>query len=211
MRIIVGISGASGIVVGLRLVEVLKSRRDVKRLEVIVTAEALRVFKYECVSESFVLSKLRELNVDAIYADSDVDAPPSSSSYVALFDWVVVAPASVKSLALISRGIGSGLLTRVVLAALRLGRGVVAVVREAPLGVAELEVLLKAARLGVRIVPAVVGFYSKPETIKDVVDFIVGKVLDVMGVEHDLYARWLEAKQKADPDPCRLVFGGGES
>ena len=70
---------------------------------------------------------------------------------------------------------------------------------------------MKAAKLGIKIVPAVVGFYSKPETIKDVVDFIVGKVLDVMGVEHDLYARWPEAKQKAGPDPCRLVFGGGGS
>ncbi len=203
-RIAVCITGASGCVLALRLCEVLRERGF--ELEAVVTRAALTVADYECVSRDWFLSKLRAW-VQNIYNEDELDAPLASSSYS--IDTCIIVPASIKTLAMVVNGIAENLVVRTVLNALRMRRPVVAVVRESPLGVVELRVLYMAARLGIAIVPAVIGFYARPQNIRDAVDFVVGKVLDVLGIENDLYTRWSEVRSRKSrlPDPCRVLYG----
>ncbi len=205
-RIAVCVTGASGCVLALRLCEVLNERGF--ELEAVVTRAALTVADYECVSRDWFLSRLRAW-VRNIYNEDELDAPLASSSYG--IDACIVIPASIKTLAMVVNGIAENLVVRAVLNALRMRRPVVAVVRESPLGVAELRVLYMAAKLGIVIVPAVIGFYARPQNIRDIVDFVVGKVLDVLGIENDLYTRWNEVRSRKSrlPDPCRVLYGSG--
>ncbi len=203
-RVVLAISGASGIVIGLRLAEVLSS----KSIEVhaVVSENALRVAETECVSREWFLEKLSKF-VKALYFENSWESPLSSSSF--LVDACIAAPLSIKSAALLALGIHENLLLRALGNCIRLRRPVVAVIRECPLGVAELRTLLNLAELGVAIVPAVIGFYTKPQGIKDLVDFIVGKVLDVLGIENDLYPRWgfSDARIARTRDPCLDLYG----
>ena len=203
-RIAVCVTGASGCVLALRLCEVLSGRGF--RLEAVVTRAALTVADYECVSRDWFLSKLR-VWVQNIYNEDELDAPLASSSYI--MDACIIIPASIKTLAMVVNGVAENLAVRTVLNALRMRKPVVAVVRESPVGVAELRVLYTAAKLGISIVPAVIGFYVCPQNIRDIVDFVVGKVLDVLGIENDLYRRWNEVKSRKPrlQDPCQVLYG----
>jgi len=202
-RIVVSVTGASGCVLTLRLCEVLSSLG--LEIEAVVSRRALTVADYECVSRSWFLSKLRTW-VRNLYSDDELDAPPASSSY--RVDGCVIVPASINTLAKIVSGIEDNLIVRTALNVLRMQRPLVAVIRESPLGVVELRTLYMAAKLGISIVPAVVGFYAHPQTIRDVVDFIVGKVLDVLGIENELYARWHEIRlnKSRSRDPCQILY-----
>lgn len=166
---------------------------------------AMKVAESECISGDFLLSKLRELGADSVYLDHELDSPLSSSSYVAAVDWVAVVPASIKTVASIAYGLSDNLVARVALNALRLGKKVIVVPRESPLGEVELRVLYRAARAGVHVVPATVGFYTKPETLLDLIDFVVGKVLDVAGVRHQLYPRW-PSTRGVGMDVCSKLY-----
>ncbi|GEM_PF-120241 len=203
LYVVVAVTGASGLVLALRLIEVLKNLRA--RVDVVVSRSAMKVAESECVSGDFLLSKLRELGADSVYLEDELDSALSSSSYVALVNWVAVVPASIKTIASIAYGFSDNLVARVALNALRLGKKVIVVPRESPLGEVELRVLYRAARAGVYVVPATVGFYTKPETLTDVVDFIVGKVLDVAGVEHQLYPRWPTTRGVGE-DMCSKLY-----
>ncbi len=178
------------------------------RVDAVVSRAAIKVAESECVSGDFLLFKLRELGVDSVYLDHELDSPLSSSSYVTIVDWVAVVPASIKTVASIAYGFSDNLVARVALNALRLGKKVIVVPRESPLGEVELRALYRAARAGIHVVPATVGFYTKPETLTDVVDFIVGKVLDVAGVEHQLYPRWPSTRGVGENMCSRLYLRG---
>jgi len=134
-----------------------------------------------------LISVARRLGV-SLYWEDEIDAPYASSSRAA--DALVVAPCSMRTLAAIAHGIPDNLVTRAALAHLRLGRPVVLVLRETPLGRAEIRNMLMAAENGAVILPASPAFYHKPRGIGDMVDFVVGKVLDVLGLPHNLYRRW---------------------
>ena len=203
-RVVIVVTGASGVVLAIRLVEVLRER-DVETL-CVVTGRALVVADHECVSREWFLGVLSKF-CTKVYREGDWESPLASSSFD--IDACIAVPLTVTSAAKLSLGIYDNLALRALGNCIRLGRPVVAVVRECPLGVAELRALLRLAEMGVRIVPAVVGFYAKPASIKDVVDFIVGKVLDVLGIENDLYARWgSEDSSRAQTlDPCRALYG----
>jgi 4-hydroxy-3-polyprenylbenzoate decarboxylase len=190
-------------VLALRLIEVLRGMQT--RVDTIVSRAAMKVAESECVSGEFLLSKLRELGADSVYLDDELDSPLSSSSYVTLVDWVAVVPASIKTIASIVYGLSDNLVARVALNALRLGKRVIVVPRESPLGEVELRVLYRAARAGIHVVPATVGFYTKPETLTDVVNFVVGKILDVAGVKHQLYPRW-PSTRKTGEDLCSKLY-----
>jgi len=151
----------------------------------LATKTAERVAQHE---ESLSLADYAESLGVPLYWEHELDAPYASSSRAARA--MVVAPCSTRTLAAIALGVADNLVTRAALAHLRLGRRVVLVVRETPLGVAEIRNMLYAAQNGAVILPASPAFYHKPRSIDDLVDFIVGKVLDVIGVEHTLYARW---------------------
>ncbi len=183
--ILVAVTGASGIVYGVRLVEVLRSLGY--RVEAVVTDAARRVGLAE---EGYdPAEKIREIGV-RVWSEHDIEAPFASSSSAP--DAMVIAPCSTRTLAAIACGLADNLVTRAALAVLRMKRPLVLVVRETPLGITELENMLKAARAGAVVLPASPAFYHKPKTVIDMVDFIVGKVLDVLGIRHSLYRRWGE-------------------
>lgn len=193
-KILVGLSGASGIIYGLRLIEYLSSRQLLEA--VIYTKSAELVAYYE---EGLELKEWLRRTPTRFFREDELAAPYASTSTIAgSVASMVVVPCSMKTLASIANGMPDNLLTRAALSLLRLKRPVILVVRETPLGLAELRNMLRAASNGAIILPASPAFYHKPKTISDLVDFITGKILDVLGVEHNLYTRWSGIVEKSD-------------
>ena len=122
------------------------------------------------------------------YAEDELCSPIASGSSAP--DAMIVAPCSMGTLSRISNGNSGNLLERSADVMLKEGRPLVLVPRETPLNAIHLEHMLALARLGVRIVPAMPAFYQHPESLDDLVNFVVGKVLDSIGVEHSLFRRW---------------------
>lgn len=205
-HIALAITGASGAVYGLRLAEELLRSRA--RVSLLISRCGFAVLREECGldwegSPEGVTEKVRDYFAAAIsmgrdetdfepvipyYADDDFFAPIASGSSAA--DAMVVAPCSMGSLARIAAGLSGTLIERAADCMLKEGRPLLLVPRETPFSAIHLENMLKLARLGVRIVPAMPGFYAKPATVEELVDFVVGKVLDQLGVGHRLYRRW---------------------
>ena len=123
-----------------------------------------------------------------VFGEGEVEAPPSSGT--ALTGGVVLCPCSMGTLARVAVGFSSNLIERAADVAIKEGRRLVVVPREAPLSVVHLENLLRLARLGARVIPASPGFYHRPRTVDDLVAHLVGKVLDALGVEHAVSKRW---------------------
>jgi len=178
MKILVGVTGASGTVYALRLLEVLKGL-GIEAVPV-VSEGARKVMAAENPGE------LPEGALD----ETQLEAPFASGSHP--FDAVVVVPCSMKTLAAIAAGYASNLITRSADVALKERRTLVLVPRETPLNAIHLENMLKLARLGAVILPAMPAFYPRPESVEEMVDFVVGKILDSLGIENSLYRRWGE-------------------
>ncbi len=179
MQILVGVTGASGVAYARRLIEVLGDRCDV-----ILSQDAEPVVKFEL---GMTPKEFAE-GAKAVYRGDDLAAPPASGSH--LVSSLVVVPCSGTTLAKIASGIADNLVTRAAAVALKEGRKLILVPRETPLSPVALENLLKLARLGVVILPPSPGFYGRPQTVDDVVDFVVARILDRLGIEHDLGPRW---------------------
>jgi len=206
MSFVIAITGASGVIYGLRAVEELSKRYGV---DVVVTREALKVSGYECLPEEELLSRLRSM-ASNLYLDDEIDAPPSSTSYLIKSRGVAVAPCSLTTLAKIASGIADNLVTRAAINALRIRRPLVLVIRETPLGVTELRNMLSVAEAGAVVLPASPGFYTNPSRIEEVVDFVVGKILDMLGVEHEVYRRWTRDLGSTPVQSlCRRVSSSG--
>jgi 4-hydroxy-3-polyprenylbenzoate decarboxylase len=184
----VAITGSSGVRVALRFLEVSRSA-GLEVRGIIVSDGAFNVARYE---EGLSGEELLEVlsRYSKVYTDNQFEAPLASSSNQP--DGMVVVPASTKTMGLIANGIPSTLTSRAALAILRLGRRLVIAPRETPLGVAELSNMLRLARMGALIVPMTLAFYIKPRSVDDLVDFIVGRIFDVLGVEVRVYRRWGE-------------------
>ncbi len=176
MKLVLALTGASGIVYGTRLAEELKKKCE---LSIIVSNAARKVAEYENIDLGVLGDTLKE---------EELDAAPASGS--ALYDAMVVCPCSMKTLAAIANGHSYNLISRAADVMLKEGRKLVLVFRETPVSAVQLENMLKLARLGVIIMPASPGFYNKPKEIKDLVDHVVGKAMDALRVEHDLFKRW---------------------
>jgi flavin prenyltransferase len=180
MRLVVAITGASGIIYGKRFLECAKE----KKLEVhlIVSNAAEKVAEYELgeVNWSTLASK--------VYSPQDLTAPMASGSFK--IDAMLIIPASMKTIGALASGYCDDLVSRAADVQIKEGRKLLVVPRETPLHAIHLENMAKLGRMGVTVLPAMPGFYHKPEKISDLVDFIVGKVFDQLGVEHDLYRRW---------------------
>lgn len=202
-KIMVVVTGASGIVYSLRLLQVL--REIGHYIETIYTRESLEVSDLECIRREEFIEFLKRYS-DAVYRDDMMSAPPSSSSYLADFYGFVVAPASMNTLAKVSHGITDNLATRVVSNALRLRKRTVFLIRETPLGVIELRNALAVAEAGGIILPASPGFYHNPTTVAELIDFVVGKILDLLEIRHSLYKRWEGVSRGRDL--CQSIFSG---
>jgi polyprenyl P-hydroxybenzoate/phenylacrylic acid decarboxylase-like protein len=182
MQIIVGVSGASGAVYAVRLLEALRKYRV--KTQLVVTAAAEEIVELEM---GLTKSKLHAL-ATCHYDVNDLTSPISSGSFVT--DGMVVVPCSMKTLAGIACGYSSNLLLRAADVTLKERRPLVLVPRETPLNLIHLENMFKVAQAGAIVLPAMPGFYHKPKSIDDLVNHVAGKVLDVFHIEHKLYKRW---------------------
>lgn len=190
----VGITGASGAIYGVRLVQSLL--KEGHSVHLVMTEAAWQVFHYELHVDTSdrkkALLDLFETN-DRLYfyEQQDFSAPMASGS--AKNDGMIIIPCSMGTLAKIANGISSNLLERAADVALKEKRKLIIVPRETPLHSIHLENMKRISDLGGQIVPAMPGFYHEPKTMDDLINFVVGKVLDQLGVEHDLFTRWGES------------------
>ena len=182
MRIVVGITGASGAVYGVRLIEVLKNCGI--EVHAVVTSSGWQVLAYECQIDKKNFAE----RVDCLYEVENIGAAIASGSFKN--DAMVIVPCSMKTLGCIASGIADNLLTRAADVTLKEGRPLILVPRETPMHAIHLENLLKLARIGVKIVPASPGFYHRPDSLEALIDMLVGKICDTLHVEHDLFERW---------------------
>ncbi|MBS7288562.1 MAG: UbiX family flavin prenyltransferase [Candidatus Freyarchaeota archaeon] len=182
MRIVVGVTGASGAIYAYRLLEELKKRGD--EVILVVSDAAKKVVKFEL---GFGVEKLYELATQVL-ENNDLTAPIASGSYPV--DAVVIVPCSMATLAAISTGQADTLIRRAADCALTEGRNLILVPRETPLNLVHIENMMRAKMAGAVILPAMPAFYHSPKTVGDLVDFVVGKILDALRVPHNLYRRW---------------------
>ena len=181
-RMVVGISGATGVIYGL---EMLKALQDLGyESHVVLTEQARHNFLLET---DHSLEEV-EKTASRIYDDHDLAAPISSGSFITR--GMVVIPCSIKSLSGIATSYGANLLVRAADVTLKERRPLVLVVRETPLHRGHLELMLTAASQGAVILPPVPAFYHKPKTITDLIHHTVGKVLDCFDIQHQLFNRW---------------------
>jgi len=180
-RIVVGITGASGAPYARRLLQVL-GRRDDAEIGVCVSQTAPEVWALECGGD------LRETVAQPIWGVRDYKAPFASGS--AGWHAMAVVPCSMGTAGRIAHGISDTLLTRAADVMLKERRTLIVVPRETPLGLVHLENLLQLARLGAVVLPAMPSFYGKPASLDDAIDTVVGRILDNLGLDHDLLRRW---------------------
>lgn len=182
-KIVIGITGASGAPYAKRLIQVLRQHNNVE-LGVCISATAPEVWQLECGGD------LREEIGVPVWGMRDYKAPFASGS--AGWHAMAIVPCSMGTCARIAQGISDTLLTRAADVMLKERRPLIVVPRETPLGVIHLENLTTLARAGAMVMPAMPSFYSKPQSIDDLVDSVLGRVLDHLGVENRLSRRWGE-------------------
>jgi len=179
MRYIVAITGCSGTRYGIRLLEELEGEK-----ELIVSEMGKKVLEQET---EYGYEDMDSL-ADDVYEDDDLFAPPASGTHK--IDAMVICPCSQSTVAKIAAGLSDSLITRAASVTLKEQRKLVLVPRETPLNEIMLENELKLARAGAIVLPASPAFYQEPKSLDDMVDFVVGKVLDQLGQEHELFKRW---------------------
>lgn len=180
-RVIVAITGGSGAPYALRLLETLPSKPDL-----IISDAGRQVIEYETGKRASEV----ERKARATYSNTDLAAAPASGSHK--FDALVIVPCSMTTLSKIAVGIGDNLVTRAAQVCLKEHRKLILVPRETPLSAIHLEQMAKLAALGVVILIAAPPWYIRPKTLDDFTNYIVGKILDHLGVDHKLFPRWKE-------------------
>ncbi len=203
-KYVFAISGASGSIIGIRLLrELIKT----SQVHLLISSQSFYIIKDETgidwgvnkkgsrgqgVEGSRIIeNKIREyFKSKRVYYHSEYDlaAPVSSGSFKT--DGMLVVPCSMKTLSGIANGYANNLVERAADVTIKEGRPLLLSPREMPFSAIHLENMLTLARLGVKIAPPVPGFYHKPKRIDDIVDFMAGKILDSMGIEHEIFKRW---------------------
>jgi len=181
-KIIIGISGASGAIYGIRLLEVLKSLKVETHL-VVSKAAQLTIAQ----ETDYTLKDVHKLAAYT-YAAADISAVISSGSFKTL--GMVISPCSIRTMSEIATGVTSTLMSRAADVVLKERRRLVLMVRETPLHAGHLHTMARLAEMGAIIAPPVPAFYSKPESIEQMVDHTIGRVLDLFDIEHSLVRRW---------------------
>jgi len=185
-KFVIGISGASGAIYGIRTLEILKTLGI--ETHVIVSQWGLKNIEIETGKKLDNISSL----CTKLYSNDSLAAPVSSGSF--LHSGMIIVPCSMKTLASICNGQDDTLISRAAGVTLKESRRLVVVPRETPLSKIHLTNMLKLAEAGAVILPAMPGFYQKPASIGDIIDHLVGKILDQFGIDHDLSVRWGNAQ-----------------
>ncbi|MBI2603029.1 MAG: UbiX family flavin prenyltransferase [Deltaproteobacteria bacterium] len=196
-KVLVAVTGASGTIYAERLIQELMPR--VSRLYIVASETALAVIPYEMKplrSSAYSLHSLLKKNSFkgehakklAVFANNDVFAPVASGSSAP--DQMVVVPCSMGTLARIRTGVSQSLIERSADVVMKEGRRLILCPRETPLSILHLENMLSMAKMGVTILPPTPAFYQQPKNMDDLINFVVGKILEAMGFHHDLYPAW---------------------
>lgn len=183
-RIVVAISGASAPIYGIRLLEVLRADPSVET-HAIVSSGAKATIAYET---EWTVERVLAL-ADAVHDERDLSAPLASGTF--LTDGMVVAPCSMRTLGMIAHSLNDNLIVRAADVHLKERRRLVLMVRETPFHAGHLKAMHDLSLYGAVILPPIAAFYHLPKTVEDLVDHSVGKVLDMLGVEHSLVRRWI--------------------
>jgi len=170
MRLIISLTGASGVHLGMKIINYLP--KDITPY-LIISEHAKEVLKYESAY---------------MYDKKDISAPVASGSFPS--DAMIIAPCSANTLAKISCGIADNLITRAASVMIKEQRTLLLAPREMPFSAIALENMLKLSRLGIIIAPPILGYYSKQKSLDEMEDFIIGKWFDLLKIEHNLYKRW---------------------
>ena len=187
---VIGITGASGSIYGIRLIQELGRRNH--NVNVVITSAGKKVMAEELgvasIEQMDKLGLAETSNNVRIWENDNFEAPFMSGSNAP--EAVVIIPCSMGKLAAVANGISGNLLERIADVALKERKQLILVVRETPLSLIHLENMVKVAKAGGQILPAMPAFYHHPETVDDLVNFIVGKVLNLLGIEHNLFKGW---------------------
>jgi len=189
-RIIVGISGASGVIYGVRTLMHLREVDDVETHLILSEGGEVNIR----VETDHTIEAVKAM-ADVVHRPDNLAASISSGSFRT--DGMIVIPCSVKTLSGIANSYADNLVARAADVCLKEKRKLVLVVRETPLHKGHLELMVRAADLGAMILPPTPAFYHKPETIEDLLDQTIGKAFDYLGVEHQLFRRWGEPRKAA--------------
>jgi len=183
LRLLIGITGTTGVIYGIRLLQALRERPDIET-HLMITPAGERTIAIETEYETADIQALANYS----YRVDDIAAGPASGSF--LHDGMVVAPCSMKTLSAIANSLADNLLTRAADVTLKERRTLVLLARETPLHAGHLRNMLRVAEMGGVILPPVPAFYHRPRSIEDIIDHTVGRVLDLFRVEHALFERW---------------------
>lgn len=183
MVLIIGITGATGAIYGIRLLEVLAARKDIETHLVISDAGELNI-RHET---DWKIEAIKAL-ADYYYDINDIGACLASGSFKR--DGMIVAPCSIKTLSALANSYTENLLIRAGDVTLKERKKLVLLVRETPLHIGHIRNMERLSEMGAIIMPPVPAFYHKPKTIQDIIDHTIGKTLDIFGIEHNLFQRW---------------------
>ena len=182
-KIIIGISGSSGVIYGIRLLEILRDQPAMET-HLVLSGTAKRNVLIET---EFTVEQVEAL-ADVVHSDSDVAATLSSGSFRTM--GMIVAPCSMKTLSNIVHSATDNLLARAADVVLKEGRKLVLMPRESPLHVGHCKLFYEAALMGIQLAPPMPGFYNRPRTVDDVINHSAGRVLDLFGLDLALVKRW---------------------
>jgi len=183
LRLLIGITGTTGVIYGIRLLRTLGERPDIET-HLIITPAGEQTVSIETEYSAAYVRSLADYN----YRVDDIAAAPASGSF--LHDGMIVAPCSMKTVSAIANSHADDLLTRAADVTLKERRTLVLLARETPLHAGHLRNMLRVAEMGGVILPPVPAFYHKPHSIEDIIDHTLGKTLDIFRVKHTLFERW---------------------
>ena len=182
MKFLLSIGGASGTIYGVRILEeLIKTENEV---HLVVSKGAKKILEHETEYKYNDLKK----KANICYDNDDLFAAPASGSFQ--IDGMIIAPCSMKTLSAVANGYGDTLTSRTASCCLKEGRKLVLVIRETPLDLPGIKNMLSAKQSGAIVLPAMPAFYYRPKRIEELVDFIVGKVFDQLGIKNSLFKRW---------------------
>lgn len=180
-RLVIGISGATGVIYGIRILEVLAKEVET---HLIITDQAKKLISTET---NYSIKEI-EMLASFVHSDQDLFSPLASGTFFT--EGMIIVPCSIKTLSAVANCYGNSLMARAADVNLKERRRVVLVVRETPLNLGHIRLMEQVTEMGGIILPPMPAFYHNPKNIKDIIDHTVGKVLDLYGIKHRLFKRW---------------------